>query len=120
MVFVSAVNWRKLISIYEMIMGRKVVFKMGLRTKWIRFSLLFLLLVCLLSVSSLALAEKSQNPLALDMVVVIENSHRMNKSGSEEKQLDADGLRFDAASALISMCDTQFSRATYFLFSDKL
>ena len=59
--------------------------------------------------------------MAIDMVIVIENSYRMQRKGqSGHTGLDTEGLRFDAAAALISMCDVEYSRATYFLFADDL
>ncbi len=65
-------------------------------------------------------AESTRNPLAIDMVIVIENSLRMNEARSTERKLDKEGLRFDAAAALIGMCDAKYSRATYFLFNNDL
>ena len=69
---------------------------------------------------STAVAENTRNPLAIDMVIVIENSHRMNKAKDTERKLDKDCLRFDAAAALIGMCDAKYSRACFFLFNDDL
>lgn len=70
-----------------------------------------------------AIAETEvRNPLALDMVVVLDISKSMkNPYDIKATQCDPDGLRFAAASALISMCDTEYSRAEFFLFTgDKL
>lgn len=67
-----------------------------------------------------SLAENARNPLAMDMVIVIENSVRMNGGSTNTRKLDRDGLRFDAAAALISMCDAKYSRANYFLFNKDL
>ena len=64
------------------------------------------------AVTALA-ADAAKSPLAIDMVVIIDNSEQMMKA-------DKDGLRFDAAAALISMCDAEYSRATYFMFDDHL
>ena len=91
--------------------------------KWLKVSLFLLLIISMVLGSSMALADSARNPLALDMVIVIENSRRMTSKqipDIELKKLDQDGLRFDAASALISMCDTQYSRVSYFLFNKEL
>ena len=73
-----------------------------------------------LLVGSSGITEASRNPLAIDMVIVIENSTRMNKQPDDSRTLDKNGLRFDAAAALISMCDAKYSRANYFLFNTDL
>ncbi len=81
---------------------------------------LFLAVLLIVS-STIALAdETTKNPLAIDMAIVIDNSISMNTSDGSKNKSDPNGLRFDAASILIGMCDTTYSRATYFLFADDL
>lgn len=88
---------------------------------WFRAALIALLMVFAVMFTIGAQAEPARTPLAIDMVLVIENSNRMNTSDKNNpRQLDANGLRFDAAAALISMCDAQYSRATFFLFNKNL
>ena len=88
---------------------------------WFKAALIMLLMVFMVMFTIGAQAEPVRTPLAIDMVLVIENSNRMNTSNKNNpRQLDANGLRFDAAAALISMCDAQYSRATFFLFNKDL
>ncbi len=76
------------------------------------------LLICMCTFAS---ADSSnRNPLAIDMVIVIDNSYTMNDSQGNLNKSDPYGLRFDAAAILIGMCDTTYSRATYFMYADDL
>lgn len=94
--------------------GEKYLFKKG----WL--VLVTILLVFVISFSGCAIADEIKNPLAVDMVIVIDNNIFMNHHATRDNRLDPDGLRFDAAAALIGMCDAQYSRAAYFMFSDDL
>ena len=75
----------------------------------------FLIILVLLFVGA-AIADQTKNPLAIDLVIAIDDRYE-NYLGP---RLDQFGLRFEAASALISMCDAQYSRATFFMFNDYL
>lgn len=87
----------------------------------IRIMLTVILVLLLIVSGTNAMAEQTnKNPLAIDMVIVIDNSYSMNDSVGTKTKSDPNGLRFDAAAILIGMCDTTYSRATYFLFSDDL
>ena len=94
--------------------GKKYLFKKG----WL--VLVTILLIFVISLSGYAIADEIKNPLAIDMVIVIDNNIYMNHHQRQDNRLDPNGLRFDAAAALIGMCDAQYSRATYFMFSDDL
>lgn len=85
-----------------------------------RFWGLVLVLLIVLGVGSAAAEANVRNPLAIDMVIVIDNSKKMGEAGNQTGKYDPSGLRFDAAAALISMCDTEYSRATYFMFAEDL
>lgn len=93
-----------------------------MKSKGFRASLILLAAALILFIASFASAESVRSPLAMDVVIVIEHSHHMNHKlkNSDTKKLDVDGLRFDAAAALISMCDADYSRAGYFLFNKDL
>ena len=92
-----------------------------MKKRAVRLVLSLLAIVIALMTCASAMAEKARSPLAIDMVIVIENSYRMQRKGqSGHTGLDTEGLRFDAAAALISMCDVEYSRATYFLFANDL
>ncbi len=80
-------------------------------------------LLCALLLSALLIgsvmaenADHSKNPLAIDMVIVIQNNTQMVKNPG----YDSSGLRFDAAASLISMCDVKYSRACYYMFANNL
>ena len=85
--------------------------------KGFRFLFVLLAVILFAQVYTASYAETVRNPLAIDLMVVIENSTQMNKDRNNERTLDRKGLRFDAAAALISMCDTKFSRAGFILFN---
>ena len=93
---------------------------MGMKRTGFRILLAVLATIIMISVAIAACAETAKNPLAIDMVIVIENSLRMNAANSRDRKLDNQGLRFDAAAALIGMCDAKYSRANYFLFNNDL
>ncbi len=83
-------------------------------------------LLCALLLSALLIgsvmaedADHTKNPLAIDMVIVIQNNTQMVKINNNPG-FDKSGLRFDAAASLISMCDVKYSRACYFMFADNL
>ena len=78
--------------------------------------LVTILLVFVISLSGCAVADEIRNPLAIDMVIAIDDRYE-NYMGEKN---DEYGLRFDAAAALISMCDAQYSRAAYFMFNRDL
>ena len=89
-----------------------------MRFTWKRAITIIVLMVAVLAIaiSGNAMADNAKNPLAIDMVIGIDNSY----DNLFNRKLDDKGLRYDAAAALISMCDSQYSRATYFLFSKYL
>ena len=95
--------------------GNKHLFKKS----WL--VLVTILLLFVVTIFNCAIADEIKNPLAIDMVIAIDNNVFMNHHDKTlTNRLDPDGLRFDAAAALISMCDAQYSRAGFFLFSDNL
>lgn len=91
-----------------------------MRKTGIRLGVALLLVILAFSLAVVSFADTAKNPLAIDMVIVIENSTRMSDATDKMRKLDGGGLRFDAAAALISMCDAQYSRASYFLFNNDL
>jgi len=84
--------------------------------------MLAVLLLCFVLASHIAVADSVRSPLAIDMLLVIENSTDMNTAygANPKSRIDPNGLRFEAAAALIGMCDTQYARASYFLFNKDL
>lgn len=93
----------------------------SIRTNVLKTVIIPILVFLIAFSGAIAMAETAnKNPLAIDMVIVIDNSNTMNDSEGSQNKSDPNGLRFDAAAILIGMCDTSFSRATYFLFADDL
>lgn len=70
-----------------------------------RIGLVMIVFVMLLALQAgFALAETSKNPLALDLVIMMDQSSGMHDN-------DKEGYRMDAAQIMISMCDMHQSRA---------
>ncbi len=76
-----------------------------------------LLGICAFSFAESAAGNRSiQSNLALDLVIVIDESGSMNHP-SNNKKYDEFGYRHDAAAALIGLCDTKYSRVAIVPFS---
>ena len=55
------------------------------------------------------------NPLAIDLIVVMDNSWSLKNGDSPS---DPDGYRFDATAAVVNMLDSAYSKANYVLFNE--
>ena len=88
--------------------------------KWLCVIAVLVLSVCLFCLAAAEengseSANQERSKLALDMVIVIDESGTMSYPGNSENDLN--GYRHDAAAALISLCDAQFSRVAIVPFS---
>ncbi len=81
-------------------------------------TLLLLLTAIFMLTGASAVADTEQRSrLAVDLIVVMENSWSMSKGNISS---DVNGYRFDAAAMAISMCDNTYSRANYILFNENV
>ena len=85
-------------------------------------ALFFVLVVVFFSGSTAKGEQSNDNPLALDLVVVIDQSKSMRNDSENygpNKSSDWNGYRMDAAAMMMSLCDFNESRIAFVTFSDQ-
>lgn len=89
-----------------------------------RKSIVILLITVMLFSCSASLmfarAENDSNKLDLDLVLVIDQSTSMYMKSDPRRSNDWDGFRMDAAGVMLSLCDTDSSRAAVVLFNSQI